>query len=162
MTPVPSVTERVHDQDGGSGKLGLRAEGAKILWVKKSRRKRISKLKIATYNIRTRLRDEHMQKLEEELMETRLVWDVIGIGEVRRQEKCFTNLQSGYLLCHSKANNVQTGVGFLMNKQWKYHIVMVISISLRVAKFSLCITERYNLKVVQAYAPTTSYSEEDT
>ena len=37
----------------------------------------------------------------------------------------------------------------------------VITISPRVAELVLCITKRYKLKVVQVYAPTTSYSEED-
>ena len=76
--PVTSGTERVHDQGGGSGQLELCAGGAKNLWVKKSRRKRVSRLKIARCNVRTLLRDEHIQELEEELKETRLVWDVIG------------------------------------------------------------------------------------
>ena len=57
--PVPNGTERVQGQGGGSGQLGLRA---KNLLVKKSRRKRVSRLKIsrATYIVRTLLRDEHM------------------------------------------------------------------------------------------------------
>ena len=59
LPPVPSGTERVHDQGGGSGQLGLLAGGAKNLWVKKSRRKRVSILKIATYNAKHLLRDEH-------------------------------------------------------------------------------------------------------
>ena len=57
------------------------------------------------------LRAKHIQEVEDELKETRLVWDVIGIGEVRRREECFTTLQNGYLLRHSKATNGQTGNG---------------------------------------------------
>ena len=82
MPPVPSGAERVHDQGGASGQLGLCAKGAKNLWVKNIRRKRVNRLKIATYNVRILLRDEHMQELEEERRETRLIWDVIGISEV--------------------------------------------------------------------------------
>ena len=44
--------------------------------------------------------------LAEELRETRLVCDVIGIGGGRRREECFITLQSGYLLCHSMAVEV--------------------------------------------------------
>ena len=69
--PVPSDTERVHDQGGSSGQ---RAGGAKNLWVKWSHQNRVSKLRVATYNIRTLLRDEHIQELEEERRETVLVW----------------------------------------------------------------------------------------
>ena len=46
------------------------------------------------------------------------VWDVIVIGEVKRREECFTTLQCGHLLHHSKANNSQAGVGVLRNKKW--------------------------------------------
>ena len=31
----------------------------------------------------------------------------------------------------------------------------------RVAEFVLCVTKRYKLKILQVYAPTTPYSEED-
>ena len=77
-----------------------------------------------TYSVRTLLKDEHIQQLEDEFRETRLVWDVIGISEVRRPEGCFTTLQSGHLLYKAatyctKANNGQAGVGFLINRKWK-------------------------------------------
>ena len=102
---------------------------------------------------------ELIQELEK-LRETRLVWDVIGIGELRRQEECFTTLQSGHLLYHSKSNYGQAGVGFPINRKWKDHIVKVDSISPRVAELILCITKCYKLKIVQVYAQTTSYSED--
>ena len=89
-----------------------------------------------------------------------MIWDVIGIGEVRRREVCFNTINCGHLH-HSKANNGQAGVGFLINRKWKDHILRVNSISPRVAERVLCITKRYKLKIVQVYAPTTSYSEED-
>ena len=38
---------------------------------------------------------------------------------MKRVEECFTTLQSSHLLYHSKANNHQADVGFLMNKGWK-------------------------------------------
>ena len=77
MAPVASGTEGVGG--GGSGQLGLRAGGSNNLWVTKSRRQRVSRLKIARYTVRTLPRDEHIHELEEELMEARLVWDIIGI-----------------------------------------------------------------------------------
>ena len=76
---------------------------------------------------------------------------------MRRPEECFTTLQSGDLLYHSKANNGHAGVSFLINRKWKAHIVTIS----RIAEFGLCITKRYKIKIVQVYAPTTSYSEED-
>ena len=103
-----------------------------VLEISGCRRKRISSLKVVTYNVRTLLKDEHIQELEEELRKTRLVWDVFGIYEVTRPEGCFTILQSGHLLYHSKENNGQAGVGFIINRKWKHRLVRVNSISPRV------------------------------
>ena len=80
-------TERVHGKGGGSGQLRIYAGGATNLFVTKSHRKRVSKLKIATYNARTLLRDEPIRELR---------------SEVRRPEESFTALQSGHPLCHPK------------------------------------------------------------
>ena len=102
-----------------------------------------------------------MQELEDELKENNMKWDVIGLGEVRRKEESFTTLQSGHLLYHSEANNGQAGVGFLINKKWN-NITRVSSGSSRVAELILRITDRYQLKIVQVYAPTTSHSDEET
>ena len=95
--------------------------------------------------IRTSLKDEHVQELEEKLKENNMKWDVIGLGEVRRKEESFTTLQSGHLLHHSEANNGQAGVVFLVNKKWKYNITRVSSRNSRVAELVLRITDRYQL-----------------
>ena len=42
------------------------------------------RLNIAIYNVRTLLKDEHVQ---DELKENNMKWDVIGLGEVRRKEE---------------------------------------------------------------------------
>ena len=88
-----------------------------------------------------------MQELEDELKENNMKWDVIGLGEVRRKEESFTTLQSGHLLFHFEANNGQAGVGFLVNKKWKYSITRVYSGSSRVAELVIRITDRYQLKM---------------
>ena len=103
-----------------------------------------------------------MQELEKELKENNMKWDMIGFGEVRRKEESFTTLQSGHLLYHSEANNGQAGVGFLVNKKWKDNITRVSSGNSRVAELVLRITDIYQLKIVQVYAPTTSHSDEET
>ena len=120
------------------------------------------RLKIATYNVRTLLNDEHVQELEEELKENNMKWDVIGLGEVRRKEEIFTTLQSGHLLYHSEDNNGLAGVGFIVNKKWKDNITRVYSGNSRVAELVLRIKDRCQLKIVQVYAPTTSHSDEET
>ena len=103
-----------------------------------------------------------MQELEEELKENNMKWDVAGLGEVRRKEESFTTLQSGHLQYHSEANNGQAGVGFLVNKKWKDNITRVSSGNSRVAELVLRKTDRYQLKIVQVYAPTTSHPDEET
>ena len=90
------------------------------------------------YYVRTLLRDEQIQELEVELRETRLVWDVIVIGEERRRDECFTILQTGYLLCHYMEKESKAGVCFLIDKKLKDHIVKVSSIRLRVTKTKTC------------------------
>ena len=89
-------------------------------------------------------------------------WDVIGLGEVRRKEESFTTLQSRRLLYNSDANSGQADVDFLVNKKWKDNITRVSSGSSRVAELVLSITDRYQLKIVQVYAPTTPHSDEET
>ena len=132
--------------------------------TEKNHHTRGEQLKIATYNVRTLLKDEHVQELEEELKENNMKWGVIGLGEVRRKEESFITRQSGHLLYHSEANNGQAGVGFLVNKKWKDNITRVSSGNSRVAELEveLRITGRYQLKIVQVYAPTTSHSDEET
>ena len=72
--------------------------GAENIWIKKNHHTRGERLKIATYNVRTLLKYENVQELEEELKENNMKWDVIGLREVRRKEESFTTLQSGHML----------------------------------------------------------------
>ena len=80
---------------------------------------------------------------------------------MRTPEECFTAIQSGHILNHSKANNGQAGVDFLITRKWKDHKVTVSSISGRVSDRELCIIKRYKLNIVKVYAPTTSNSDKD-
>ena len=160
MPPVPSSMD-VCDLSGGSGPPRLHTGGAKNLWVKKNHHTRGERLKIATYNVRTLLKDEHVQELEDELKKKH----EMGRDRARRsprKEESFTTLQSGHLLYHSEAKNGQAGAGFLINKKWKDNITRVSYGSSRVAELVLRITDIYQLKIVQVYAPTTSQSDEET
>ena len=92
--PVPSSVDVVDLVGGGSGPPRLQTGGAKNTWVNKNHHTRRERLKIATYNVRTLLKDEHVQELEEELKENNMKWDVIGLGEGRRKEESFTTLKA--------------------------------------------------------------------
>ena len=50
----------VCDLGGGSGPPRLHTGGDNILWVKKNQDTREERLQIATYNVRTLLKDEHV------------------------------------------------------------------------------------------------------
>ena len=58
--PVPSSMDAC-DLGGGSGPPRLNTGGAKNLWVKNIHHTRGELLNIATYNVRTLLKDEHVQ-----------------------------------------------------------------------------------------------------
>ena len=60
----------VCDLGGGLGPPRLHTGVANILWVKKHHYTRGERLHMATYNVRTLLKDEHVQVLEEVLTET--------------------------------------------------------------------------------------------
>ena len=162
-SPVPSSMDAC-DIGGGSVLPRHHTGDAKKLWAKKNHNTRGDRLKMATYNVRTLglLKDEHVQELEEQTKENNMKWDVIRLGEVRRKEESFTTLPSGHLLYHSEANNGQAGVGFLVNKKWKDNTTRVFSGNSRVAELLLRITDRYQLKIVNVFASTTSHSNEET
>ncbi len=62
----------VCDLGCGSGPPRLHTGGAKNLWVKKNHHTMGERLKIATYDVRTLLKYEHVQELEEELKENNM------------------------------------------------------------------------------------------
>ena len=80
----------------------------------------------------------------------------------KKRGQLFTTIQSGHLLYHYEANNGQAGIGFPVIKKWKDNITRVSSGSSRVAELVVRVTDRYQLKIVQVYAPTTSHSDEET
>ena len=53
----------------------------------------VSRPNIATYNVRTQLKDIYVP--EAKRRETTLLWDMIRIGEVRKREEGCTNLERG-------------------------------------------------------------------
>ena len=67
----------VCDLGGGSCPPRLHTRGAKNLWVKKNHHTRGERLKIATYNVRTLLKDEHVQELEDELKENQTHYTIL-------------------------------------------------------------------------------------
>ena len=155
--PVPSSTS-VASLGGDSGSCQQSTGGAKNLWGKKNHQ---TKLKIGTYNVRTLKTDDNITELIHELDDTNIKWDIIGIAEVRRQEEHFITLKSGHLLYHTNSHNGQQGVGFLINKKLQTNIIEVKEINTRMATLTIRINNRYSMKIIQVYAPTSTSTEDD-
>ncbi|XP_045492403.1 craniofacial development protein 2-like [Colias croceus] len=117
-------------------------------------------LALVTYNARTLRTDEKIVELEEEL--SKLRWDVIGLSEVRREREDTITLTSGNLFFYREGDQQsQGGVGFIVHKSLVNNIVSIESVSSRVAYLILRISQRYSLKVIQVYAPTSAHSDEE-
>jgi len=120
-------------------------------------------LSIATYNIRSMNKDDKVYELEEELKQIK--WDVLGISEVRRRGEQCIQLKSGNTFYYRGAlqdeeDNIG-GVGFMLNKTIATKVTEFKSFSKRVALIKLKITKFCTLKIIQVYAPTISYEDEE-
>ena len=143
----------------GSGQGNGGAGGAKNL-RKRSGYPPPRRLALVTHNIRTLRTDEKICELEEEL--SKLHWDIIGLCEVRREGEDTVTLKSGNLLYYREGDQKsQGGVGFLVHKSLVSNITTIDSVSNRVIYLILRISERYSLKVIQVYAPTSSHSDDE-
>ncbi|XP_046976516.1 uncharacterized protein LOC124542632 [Vanessa cardui] len=152
--PVPgSPAIPRHGGDDGNGGTG----GAKNHRATGGHHNRLT---LATYNGRTLRLDSHLAQLEVELGKIR--WHILGLCEVRREGEDTVTLDSGHLMYFREGDQQsQGGVGFLVNKSLADNVVEISSVSNRVAYLIIKLTERYSLKVVQAYAPTSTHSDDE-
>jgi len=116
-----------------------------------------TELNIITYNVRTLSEDHHLEYLENEI--SKIKWDVIGISEMRRPGENATQLPNQHILFH-KGNKKQGGVEFLIHKKLKGNITEFHATSDRVASVTIKISKRYDIKIIQAYAPTSLSSQD--
>ncbi|PZC87102.1 hypothetical protein B5X24_HaOG201338 [Helicoverpa armigera] len=115
-------------------------------------------LNVLTYNVRTLLKDERLVELENSLKDIR--WDIIGLSEVRREgEK--TEERSDNIFFHVGVDNGLHGVGFLVAKKWKNNIIEFRGYSERIAVLKFRLTSTKTLTLIQTYAPTSAYSDDD-
>ena len=61
----------------------------------------------------------------------------------------------------SDSQSLIHGVGLFINKRWSNHITHTKSISDRVIYVCLKINSKYSIKVIQAYAPTSTHDDEE-
>ena len=89
-------------------------------------------------------------------------WDIIGLSEVRRTGEAFIELPDGHVLCYrGKDDEKRHGVGFLINKRIAGNVEEFFSINERVAGLIIKLNQRYKVKVIQVYAPTSTHTDEE-
>ena len=132
-------------------------EGAKNHWARKSCQWNVQ---ICTYNGRTLSTDEKVYELEDEL--EKIKWDVVGLSEIRRPGEDKINLQrTGHTFYWKGGVTRNNGVGFLINKNLAANVSNYIGVSDRVAMIIIKINKRYNIKIIQAYLPTSDHTDEE-
>lgn len=110
--------------------------------------------------MRTLVDQEKEEELEQELLN--LKWEIIGLAETRRKGVQLKQLPSGHVLyTRGEEERSIRGVGFLVNKSIKDQVVQYEGESSRVASLTLKVNSRYELQVLQVYAPMSSQSDEE-
>jgi len=130
-----------------------KAEGAKNL--------RVPKIYISTYNVRTLKDDDRETELLHELKETKIKWHIIGLAETRRKGEQLVNTEDGHILYTIGGDTSQRGVGFLVHRNIKNKIMKYEGLNDRVASLTMKINSKYQLQIIQVYAPTTSHDDEE-
>jgi exonuclease III len=115
---------------------------------------------ICTYNIRTFREEEKRKEFEEEI--SKIKWDIIGLSETKCKGEHLIKLKNGHTLYTSgNANNNKHGVGFLIHKKLEEKVISIKGINERIAQLTLKINQRYKMKIIQVYAPRTSYEDQE-
>ena len=109
--------------------------------------------------MRTLKDPEKEEELEQELIGFK--WDIIGLSETRKKGEQLKQLQSGHVLYTIGENESVGGVGFLVNKNIKDRVIEYEGESSRVTSLTLKVNSKYQLQVIQVYAPTSRNNDEE-
>ena len=113
---------------------------------------------IGTWNVKTLRAAGKAEELAHEMK--RYEWHVIGLCEVRWKNMGEALTQDGHKIYYSgKEDKHEHGVGFLVNKNIGNSVMSCQPISSRIICMRLKATP-FNITIIQAYAPTTEYSDE--
>ena len=114
---------------------------------------------IGTWNVRTLREAGKVEELTHEM--NRYRWNILGLCEMRWKNIGETSTQEGHKLYFSGRDDThEQGVGFLVHKDNVNCVMGCRPISSRLITIRLCATP-FNITIIQAYAPTTDYSDED-
>ena len=87
-------------------------------------------------------------------------WDIIGLSEVRRTGEESIELKNGHIFCYrAQKDKKEHGVGSLVNKELEGNIENFYSVSERVADLIIKLNNRYKMKIIQVYTPTSAYDD---
>ncbi|XP_070152510.1 craniofacial development protein 2-like [Polyergus mexicanus] len=167
-TIIPQASRAIHSEsrtdtsvsltDSGGGKSSTKRQ--KLSKTKHSGRNK-KMVYIASYNIRTMRSEEHLTNLEKELQNIK--WDILGISETRLSGEAVTILKLGHLLFQRNSNeNAHIGgVTLMIHKRMKHLVTKTKMISDRVIYIIFKINSKYNMQIIQAYAPTSASTNEE-
>jgi len=114
---------------------------------------------IGTWNVNTLHATGKLQQLTHEM--TRYHWNILGLCEVRWKGIGETTTDEGHKLYFSGRNDKhQHGVGFLVHKDIINCVLGCRPVSSRIITLRLRATP-FNITVIQAYAPTSTYSDDE-
>eukprot|EP00794_Sanderia_malayensis_P009660 gene9660-biopygen7980 len=112
-----------------------------------------------TWNVRTLSADGKLMELEHEL--GKYIWSVVGIAEMRWCNSGETVSEEGHRVWWSGDSKKKIGgVGFIVHRECGNAVMECEPVSSRIIRIRLNATPR-NLSVIQVYAPTSDYTEED-
>ena len=142
----PLVSSSSVRSDYGSDREFGGAKGAKNLWRRNGCHQTIY---LATYNIRTMLKEDRLYELEQDVL-SRIKWHIIGLCETRKRGEELVKLQSGHLMYHKGHQDRSIGgIGMLIHKSMASKISNITAISARVIYATFKLNTRYELKVIQ-------------
>ena len=125
---------------------------------------RARNITIGTCNVRTLKNVGKLEELQHEMK--RYDWNILGLCESRllkagEKKKKKKNTQEGHRLFWSGQGNIhEQGVGLLVHKNTVNCVIDCCPISNRLITIRLR-AKPFNITIIQAYAPTSAYSNED-
>ena len=126
--------------------------------VRRNRRKQKSKIRIATWNVRTLYQTGKKANVEREM--ERMNLQVLGLSEVRWPGVGVNPTASGGTFIYSGGQNAEKGVGVMLSKFIKPCLIGYWAISERVLLVRLK-GAPFNICIIQVYAPTSEHDEEE-
>ena len=147
---LPRTAPTVAHQDGGDK------------YVTDAKRNKIrgrENIAIGTWNIRTLHTEGKTEELTHEMARYR--WNILGLCEVRWKNFGETSTHEGHKLFYSgRIDRHEHGVGFLVHREITSCVMGCRPVSSRIITIRLRATP-FNITIVQVYAPTTDYPDEE-